>query len=180
MPVSCSLLTSAALVGSTFCDHAVRLVFLSLARLRHVLTTSTLRLVIFTTSHSIMSLPKDPSAPAPPPLVKTPSSERKTLKSTFQKLGHQLNPFRRRTGPANYVSFANGMLVIYVAWGTFFHCQLSLATLLTTSCERSDLGCHFSVQHLRPLRFRQRRFVTRCLRPVIYFSIVVPNCCIVY
>lgn len=65
-------------------------------------------LILLTASKTIMSLPTSPdSPPVPPP---TPSPPR-TLRSTLR----QLNPFRHRTAPEGYVSFATIPSVLWLA-----------------------------------------------------------------
>lgn len=67
-------------------------------------------LIVLTSSHIIMSLPKSSSMPATPP----PSAPRapRTLTSTLR----ELNPFRTRVAPAGYGSFASIPSMIWLAW----------------------------------------------------------------
>lgn len=83
-------------------------------------------LVIFTSQHSIMSVPKTVRPVDEDKLSPTPSSdlESSTFVATtpqfwptsFAELKHALNPLRRRHAKdPEYVSFANGMAIIYLA-----------------------------------------------------------------
>lgn len=88
-------------------------------------------LVIFTSSQSIMSVPRvAPIAPTPDTLKLSSNSSEDIESSSpvvpdapqfwpksWSQLASALKPFRRRLGdnPDEFVSFANGMLVIYLA-----------------------------------------------------------------
>ncbi|GAA5857320.1 hypothetical protein JCM8547_002219 [Rhodosporidiobolus lusitaniae] len=113
-------LAVAAAVGRAGIDT---LLIASQVALSIVLTFVLLPLIIFTSQHSVMAVPINPSklpSPSPPQPAVVPSSPPfpppppKPLSARLSSLARTLNPFRRRRVPEGHISYASPVALVWL------------------------------------------------------------------